>query len=298
MECEPGTLTAKKVETIRQLGITRLSLGVENFDERLLELNGRAHRLKEIERAYGWVQAQGFQQVNIDLIAGMLEETDENWQRCIDRTLAMAPDSVTIYQMEVPFNTTLYQRMKESGQLTAPVADWPTKRGWVDRAFRQLEDAGYTVGSAYTAVRDPRRTRFIYRDALWRGADLLSLGVASFGHLNGTHYQNEHSLDTYLERLGRGELPIFRALRPTPEELMLRELLLQWKLGRVDRAYFRDKFGIDPRERFAEAIASLAAEGFLDDQGETLCLHRHGLLQVDRLLHRFFLPQHRAARYA
>ena len=65
----------------------------------------------------------------------MLEETDENWSECIDRTLELKPDCVTIYQMEVPFNTTIYKNMKEAGRLSAPVADWPQKRQWVTKAF-------------------------------------------------------------------------------------------------------------------------------------------------------------------
>ena len=82
-ECEPGTLTESKLAAIRDLGVTRLSLGIENFDDHILELNGRAHRSAEIFRAYQFAQSLGFPQINIDLIAGMLGETEENWQRCV-----------------------------------------------------------------------------------------------------------------------------------------------------------------------------------------------------------------------
>src|SRR6476659_7635469 len=71
-ECEPGTLTESKREGIREMGVSRLSLGVENFDDRILELNGRAHRSPEIDRVYRYAQSIGFPQINIDLIAGML----------------------------------------------------------------------------------------------------------------------------------------------------------------------------------------------------------------------------------
>lgn len=190
-ECEPGTLTDQKLKAIRDVGVTRLSLGVEHFDDHILETNGRAHRSKEVFRAYQYAREIEFPQVNIDLIAGMLEETEEKWKMAVERTLELGPDSVTIYQMEVPFNTGIYRQMKDSGQLTAPVADWATKRRWVDYAFGELEKEGYTVTSAYTAVKDKARTKFIYRDRLWEGADLLSVGVASFGHIGGTHYQNK-----------------------------------------------------------------------------------------------------------
>ena len=110
-ECEPGTLTESKLTAIRELGVTRLSLGIENFDEHILEVNGRAHRTKEIHRAYGFAREIGFPQINIDLIAGMMDETDANWEACVQKAIELDPDSITIYQMEIPFNTTIYQQL-------------------------------------------------------------------------------------------------------------------------------------------------------------------------------------------
>jgi oxygen-independent coproporphyrinogen-3 oxidase len=77
-ECEPGTITEGKLRVIKDLGITRLSLGIENFDDAILEANGRAHRSREIGRAYETARALGFKQINIDLISGMVGETPEN----------------------------------------------------------------------------------------------------------------------------------------------------------------------------------------------------------------------------
>ena len=296
-ECEPGTLTDHKLKAIWEAGVTRLSLGVENFDDHILEINGRAHHSREIARAYAYSREIGFPQINIDLIAGMVEETEENWRECVRKTIEMSPDSVTIYEMEVPYNTTLYQRMKAEGQLVAPVADWETKRRWVNHGFTELERAGYTVASAYTAVKNKERTRFVYRDRLWAGADLLALGVASFGHIGGVHYQNHQDFEPYLAQVRRGERPVYRALTPTAEERYIREFILQLKLGRVSRAYFQGKFGADPVARFAEPLQRLQDWGFCQTEGDEIRIHREGLLQIDRLLQEFFLPEHRGARY-
>jgi coproporphyrinogen III oxidase-like Fe-S oxidoreductase len=297
-ECEPGTLTDHKLKAIRELGVTRLSLGVENFSDHILEINGRAHRSKEIWRAYGYARELGFPQINIDLISGMVEETEENWRDCVVKTIDLSPDSVTIYQMEIPYNTTIYKQMKAEGRLVAPVADWETKREWVNYAFAELEKAGYTVGSAYTAVKDKAKTRFIYRDKLWAGADLLALGVASFGHIGGTHYQNQHDFDPYVTAVNAGKLPVYRALTPTDDERLIREFILQLKLGSVSADYFAKKFGADPRERFAKPLQTIRDLGFAQIDGDRISVNRDGLLQVDRLLHEFFLPEHRHARYA
>ena len=285
-ECEPGTLTDHKLKVLREIGVTRLSLGVENFNDHVLEINGRAHRSPEIRRAYHFARELDFPQINIDLIAGMVEETEENWRDCVRQTI------------EIPYNTQIYQEMKAQGRLTAPVADWETKRGWVRYAFAELEKAGYTVASGYTAVRDPKRTRFVYRDSLWQGADLIGLGVASFSHVGGTHFQNEHDFEPYVARLREGRLPIYRALTPTAEERLIREVVLQFKLGRISRAYFERKFGVDILVKFAEPVARLKSQGALTIDGDWLRLSRDGLLEVDRLVHEFFLPEHRTARYA
>jgi oxygen-independent coproporphyrinogen III oxidase len=297
-ECEPGTLTDHKLQAIRDLGVTRLSLGVENFNDHILEINGRAHHSKEIERAYKFARQIGFPQINIDLIAGMVEETEENWRECVRKTIEISPDSVTIYQMEVPFNTAIYRQMKAEGRLVAPVADWDTKRRWVAYAFEELEKAGYTVGSAYTAVKDKSKTRFLYRDRLWAGADLLSLGVASFGHINGTHYQNHHDFEPYVRRLNENEFPVYRALTPTEDERLIREFVLQLKLGRSSISYFNRKFSTDVLRRFATPLQTLKDWGFLTVEADSIVLNREGLLQVDRLLHEFFLPEHKNSRYA
>src|SRR3954447_15847756 len=180
-ECEPGTLTGHKLSGIRGMGATRLSLGVENFDDRILEINGRAHRSPEIEKAYRFARSLDFPQINIDLIAGMLGETEDNWQRCVQKTIDLQPDSVTIYQMELPYNTTISKDiLQKTGQLTGSLAGWDTKRRWVQDAFDALASAGYSQASAYTAVKDPATATFVYRDRLWQGADMAGLGVASF----------------------------------------------------------------------------------------------------------------------
>jgi oxygen-independent coproporphyrinogen III oxidase len=297
-ECEPGTLTEGKLQVIRDLGVSRLSLGIENFDDEILKANGRAHTSKEIGPAYRYARSIGFPQINIDLIAGMMGETPENWRECVRKTIELDPDSVTIYQMEIPFNTTIFKGMKVAGDTVAPVATWKSKREWVDYAFAELEKVGYTVGSAYTAAKESARAKFLYRDMLWNGADMLGIGVASFSHVQGIHYQNEHEFGPYCAKLNQGTLPIYRAFALTEEERMIRELILQLKRGKVGSRYFRGKFGVDIQERFAAPVSRLQDQGFLVSDPEGLRLNRNGLLQVDRLLYEFFLPEHRNVSHA
>ncbi len=295
-ECEPGTLSEPKVAALKDVGVTRLSLGVENFNADVLEENGRAHRSDEIFRAYEWIQGAGFSQVNIDLIAGMVGETDSNWKDCIEKTLELSPDSVTIYQMELPYNTVYSQSILSDGQ-TSPVADWEQKRAWVKYAFEQLEQNGYEVSSGYTMVKSSNNKNFSYRDSLWHGSDMVGTGVASISHVGGVHYQNLDRLEDYVEAIDQGRLPINRAYPLKPKELLIRELILQLKLGVIDAGYFRNKFGVEILEEFSPAFKRWSEEGFMSWDGDRIEVSREGIIRIDGLLPEFFLPEHQGKRY-
>lgn len=297
-ECEPGTLKKQKLETIKAIGVTRLSLGVEHFDDEILEIGGRAHKSPEIYRAYEWAREVGFPQINIDLISGMVGETEAKWRDTVERAVELDPDNVTIYQMEVPHNTTVAREAKSTGAEETPVAGWSQKRAWVDYAFKRFEQAGYAVSSAYTLVKRNNPVGFVYRDALWRGADMVGTGVASFSHVGGVHYQNVDSWEDYTGAvLERKELPIGRALPITPRQALIREMILQMKLGRLDAGYFRDKFEVEITREFSSGFDSLVAGNLAAISGDEIVLTRAGLLRVDSLLPRFYEPAYRGVRY-
>jgi oxygen-independent coproporphyrinogen-3 oxidase len=296
-ECEPGTLSEPKIHTLKELGVTRLSLGVENFSDAVLEENGRAHLSGEVYKSWQWIQDAKFPNVNIDLISGMVGESWDNWKDSIQKTIELSPDSVTIYQMELPFNT-VYSKDILGNHIETPVADWPTKRAWLNYAYDELQAVGYHISSAYTLVKDPKKVNFSYRDNLWRGSDLLATGVASFGHVSGVHYQNKTEWGDYTKSLLEdNQLPLFRAMRPTQHQLLIRELILLLKKGYLDVAYFRRKYGVNVLDEFREAWQQHAAEGMLTISGDRVTLTRDGLLHADALLPAFFEPQHQGVRY-
>lgn len=295
-ECEPGTLTESKIEAIREIGVTRLSLGIENFDDEILRENGRAHVSKEIWRCLPWIEAAGFDQLNVDLIAGMVGEHWESWRQTVRKTVDLAPDSVTVYQMELPWNTR-FSRGLLDGSLDRPLADWETKRAWHAYAFEELAKAGYESSSAYTMVRSDKRASFLYRDSVWQGCDLLGMGVSSFSHLSGLHFQNLDGWGEYLATASDGRLPVGRAYATTERQRLTREMILQLKLGRISARDFRRKFGLDILQEFAEPFSRLAAREMLTVDGDEVRLTSKGLLRVDTLLPAFYAPEHRNSRY-
>ena len=295
-ECEPGTLRRSKLETLKEIGVTRLSLGVEHFDDEILAANGRAHLSAEIYDVYDLARQVDFPQINIDLIAGMVGETEEKWRDAVSRALELQPDSVTIYQMELPYNTVISQEMIKEG-VESPIAGWPTKQRWLDYAFDAFQARDYRIASAYTVATTKKPCRFIYTDALWHGGDMIGLGVSSFSHFGGVHFQNAHSFEEYLALLEKDQLPLLRALTLTPKQKLIREMVLQLKTGAIDVQYFRGKFGVDVWNEFKPVYERLDNEKLVERKNGTIALTRRGLLQVDHFLAEFFEPELKAVRY-
>lgn len=296
-ECEPGTLQEGKIKTLKELGVTRLSLGVENFTDKILEENGRAHLSKEVYRAWDWIREADFPNVNIDLISGMVGETWDNWKYNIEEAIKLSPESVTIYQMELPFNT-VYSKDILGNKIETPVANWPTKRDWLNYAFDQFVDAGYHISSAYTVCKNREQVNFSYRDNLWQGSDLLATGIASFGHISGVHYQNKPEMKEYLSDLHEhGRLPLGRAMRPSQNQLLIREMILQMKRGFLEVEYFSNKFGTNILEKWKSQFETHRDDGMLTFTDDRIELTRKGFLHADAMLPVFFEEEMQGVRY-
>jgi len=296
-ECEPGTLQKAKLETLKAIGVTRLSLGIEHFDDEILAANGRAHLSPEIYRAYQWAREVDFPQVNIDLIAGMMGETEEKWREAVRRAIELEPDSVTIYQMELPYNTVISQDILKKG-MESPIAGWTAKRRWLDYAFEQFQAHDYEIAGSDIVATKKKTCRFIYRDALWHGGDMIGIGVSSFSHFGGVNFQNAHNFEEYVRILNEDRLPLLRAVSLTAKQRLIREMVLQLKTGALDTGYFSKKFGVDIWNEFRPVYEGLEEKSLLERQNGDIVLTRRGHLEVDSFLPDFFEPELRTVRYA
>ena len=295
-ECAPQSATDDRLRVLRDAGVTRISLGVQQLDDEVLTQSGRIHRVEHVERAWSRIEPLGFPIVNLDLMVGLVGETDESFFRSLERIIEMGPMSVTIYLLEIPANTPLFHALQENRIEQLP-AGWDVKRDRLRRGFERLEQSGYSIRSAYAAVRDVKRGRFVYQEAQYHGADLLAVGVSSFGYFGGVHYQNHASLDGYLQRVTDSGHSRIRAVRLSDQERMVREFILQLKLGGASAAEFRDKFGVSLSEQFAIPLKECSERGWLISDGHGVRLTRDGLLRIDRLLPAFYLPQHLGKTY-
>ena len=296
-ECAPRSVTPGKMVELREAGINRVSVGVQQLDDEVLRLNGRVHMTADVERACEAVRTARFDEVNLDLMVGLVGETDESFRASLERVIGMGPDSVTLYPLEIPRNSPLFRSLRDGAAGPRP-ASWEVKRARLAWAFERLEAAGYALRSAYAAARGARHRRFVYQEEQYRGADLLGLGVSSFSYVAGVHYQNHPALEPYLACVRSNRLPIRRAYVLDDRERLVREFILQLKLGRVGTDRFRRKFGVEVAERFVEPLRWFAARGWLVCDPHEIRLTRKGLLRTDRLLPAFYLPEHRRLGYS
>ncbi len=295
-ECAPRSVDSVRLGALRDIGVTRVSMGVQSFDDDILARNGRVHTVSDVLAAYALLRREAFDWLNLDLITGLVGETEESWNETLRRAVELSPDSVTVYQLEIPHNTRLYANLVD-GRSGDRLPSWIARRDRLRRAFDCLEAAGYTVVNGYAAVKDSTRHRFEYQRQLWNGGDMLGLGVASYSYLDGVHFQNSSTLRSFGEHVDSGVLPLRRARRLSADERLTRDLVLGLKTGCLDAARFRELHGSGSLSRFAALLDDLEQGGWIVASNDEIRLSRSGLIHVDRFAPLFYAPEHSGVRY-
>jgi oxygen-independent coproporphyrinogen-3 oxidase len=295
VEGEPGTLDEERAATLREIGVTRLSLGVQSFDDVLLDRNGRSHGVDHAFRAMGYARKYAFPVVNIDLMSGMIDETPQTWDRSLETLIGLSPEHVSIYRMEVYKNSLLYA----AGYTGPGVGGIPTDEQEMElwhHAMARLEGAGYTQVTGHAFVKAPEYDH-VQRVDNWGTGELLGLGVSSYSYLNHVVFQNSAKWETYVERAAAGGSPVQRSVRLSSRGVMAREVVLGLKKLRFDRVVFAARHGFDVVEIYGPRIQALAADGAITVTDEAITLTRRGRDYVDMICTLFYLPEHNELRF-
>ena len=289
-ESEPGTLDARKLAAMREMGVTRLSMGVQTFDDELLKKNGRSHGSHQVYKALELARQNDFPVINIDLMSGIVDETMPTWERSVQMLIDLNIEHVFIYRMEIYKNTLLY-----AAGFTGPgVGGIPTDEEELElwlRAVEMLEGAGYIQISGHAFIKRLEHDH-IHRSDVWGGGDLLATGVGSYSYLNDCVFQNTSQWEAYVERASAGRSPVERWIRLNSRQVMAREVVLALKLLKVDRTAFRKRHGFDVLDIWGPQVEMLAADGLLDVTDEAIAVTRRGSIYIDILCSVFYLPEH------
>jgi oxygen-independent coproporphyrinogen-3 oxidase len=278
VEAEPLTVSKSKMETLRKLGVNRLSMGVQSFCDDIIKLSGRGHDEKQALRAIELAQQAGDWSINIDLLSGLAGETPETWARSVECALATGVESITVYKMEAFSNTEVYKLGVREKAIELPPDEQELQ--FMQYAMQQLEQANYLPWSFFTFTKNGSFVNQ-YTRSLFCETDVYGFGASAYGILNGTLFQNTIDLEKYMATVQAGEIPIARGHRLNSLDRMVREVLLGMKLLRLDLKDFQRKHGFRLEALCAPTLKQLEREGFISLSDTEIELTAKGILYGD-----------------
>ncbi|MBK8189498.1 MAG: oxygen-independent coproporphyrinogen III oxidase [Vampirovibrionales bacterium] len=284
LEIDPCVTTCEQLDTLRELGFNRVSLGVQDFNPQTQQAVERIQTVDETGALISHARALGFGGVNIDLIYGLPHQSVDTMDRTLSEVLALAPDRLALYNFA-------YVPWISPHQNKIPVESLPSgdvKFEILAHAVARLTEAGYeSIGMDHFArpqdeLAVARREGTLSRNFMGYttkagdGCDLYGMGVSAISGLSGAYAQNVKKLSAYYEAVDAGRLPAHRGCRLSDEDRLRRWTINRILcLGRLDFAEMARRFNVSASMHFADALAALApmAEDgllLLDSDGLTL----------------------------
>lgn len=203
MECNPGTLNQDKLKFMKNLGINRLSIGLQAIQDDLLNFIGRIHNYEQFEKNYFEARKVGFENINIDLMYNLPNQTFENWKETLNKIVSLNPEHISAYSLILEEGTKLYD-MYQNKEFDISDEDEDIKM--YEYAIDYLKSNGYNQYeiSNYAKSGYECKHNVIY----WKCQNYIGLGPGASGYINNIRYNNETSLDNYNLKLTKNEKPI------------------------------------------------------------------------------------------
>jgi len=279
-EAEPLTISQSKLEAMAELGVNRLSMGMQSFVDEIIKLSGRGHDEKQAYRAIELAQkvGQGKWKINIDLLSGLAGETEETWQQSVERAIETGVESITVYKMEAFANTEVYQTGVKQETVQLPSEEQELK--FMEYAMERFARSNYKPWSHFTYTKDGcDRSEYIFN--IWQGMDFYGLGVSAFGSMGDSMLQNTADLEKYPAMVKSGELPLARGYSFSSLDKMIRDILLGMKLLRLDLDKFKRVYGFNLKTLCASVLTDLELDGFISVSDNAIELTSKGMLYGD-----------------
>ncbi len=276
VEANPRDATPEKLATLAEFGVNRLSLGVQSFSARKLELLERDHRHDEIARAVS-LAAGHFPSVGIDLIFGVPGESAREWHDDLRETIALRPAHVSTYGLTIEKGAAFYGRARR-GEFTA--VDEELERACYEDAQDRLQAAGYQHYEVSNYARPGFRCR--HNEAYWLGQPYFAAGPGAARFVGGRREVNHRSLVAYIRRLAAGQSPVAEWEQLEPEDAARERLVFGLRrLEGVDGGEFAATTGFSIEQLVGGALPRYVDLGLLEWNGSRLRLTRAGVLVSD-----------------
>jgi oxygen-independent coproporphyrinogen-3 oxidase len=285
LEANPGTVTPESLEGYLAAGVNRLSIGVQSFDERQLELLGRIHSAEEARAAARMAREAGFGRVGIDLIHSLPGQSLRDWEEELRAAIALGPDHISAYGLSVENGTPLAARVA-AGELDLPDED--TAAAMFELTAKVLGEAGIEQYEISNFARPGCRSR--HNSVYWQRGNYLGFGAGAHSFLReeryGARWANPPLVADYADSVRHGGPPEAAILtrREAMEEFFFLGLRL---LDGVNLDRFASEFGADAQDEFPGTIEKLSTAGMLLLEGNILRLTQKGLILSNRVLSEF-----------
>jgi oxygen-independent coproporphyrinogen-3 oxidase len=280
VETNPADLDQSSLELMREIGINRINIGVQSFDEKKLNFLGRRHSIKQAISAIEASRKAGFHNIGLDLIYGVPEQDIESWLDTLKQAVAFSPEHISCYQLTLESKTPLGIRY-QAGEFSLPGEELQYEFFMKTSEF--LEGAGYihyevsnfALGTGYTSRHNQK---------YWDHSPYLGLGPSAHSFQSNRRWWNHHSLDRYLAAINSGNLPIEETEILTMEQLRLEALYLGLRTKKgVSLQDFEDQYDYDLFTEKKEILDKLREEGFIFIRDGYLFPTKTGLAVADSL---------------
>ena len=273
IEANPGSVSARKAALLRKLGVTRVSLGIQSWDDELLKLLGREHNSQQAEQSFHILRAAGFSNINIDLMFGLPGQTIEQWKSTLEKTIALQPDHISAYCLTYEEDTEFFLRHARGELLQDTDAD----AGFFEMAMSILEDAGYE----HYEISNYARPGFssVHNRAYWLGKDYLGIGPSAFSTIGMNRSQNVCDYRSYADRVLSGQSPKGSSEDLTSEMKRTERIALSLRM--------REGVAASELKNFAQQTTEFISLGLLRESGGNVMLTRKGKELADSVAEAF-----------
>ena len=280
-EANPGAMDVRHLAVLRAAGFNRISFGVQSFDGDLLKTLDRIHSAEEAKNAVKAARAAGFENISLDLMFALPRQTLKQWQDTLDQALALETDHLSLYSLIVEEGTGFYT-LQQKGRLPLPSDDLAADMFGLARETAQ--GAGYAQYEIANFARPGRESRQNLH--YWRNEPYYGFGCGAVAYLDGARRMNIKSPTKYAEAIESGEDLTLSTETLTTEEMMAETMMLGLRLTQegVDCRRFQERFGVDPREKFAAEVETFTKRGLLEVTGDALRLTPQGIFLASEVM--------------
>lgn len=271
-EANPGDLSISKLQTMKDYGVNRISMGVQSFNNELLKKIGRIHTVKDVYQSVENMHAVGFENVSIDLIFSLPGQTEADFKDTLNQALALDLPHYSAYSLIIEPKTIFYNLMQK-GKLFLPGQD--AEANMYDLLLNEMEKHGRKQYEISNFAKEGFQSK--HNITYWSNEHYYGFGAGAHGYIGNTRYSNFGPIKKYMEPLQENKLPIFQQKELTLKEKMEEEMFLGLRKVRgVDKMAFYQKFGQDLETIFPKAIQKTMEKGWLENNRENVALTRNG----------------------